>query len=184
MRPEWDQRAVDGEWEPTGSSVPAVVVSDDHGTVWEVTAADGRITSLTITPPPGERLDQRALSHVPVAHLRDVALTYLADVERAWEQGMAVADALREADRARGEVAPPGGDFDVAEFAEAWHDTPASEVIDRGRKRIFRRQVLADRYGVTPEKVDIWIKQARAAGLIPPVAGQRRGRRSQTTDDK
>jgi len=180
MRPVFEQNAVSHEWEPTRTSEPVVVVSDPRGWSWEITADAGQLASVTVRPAPGVVLDQRALSLVPVGYLRDVAITYLADVERAWNEGMRIEDALREADRARGEVMTVDGSPTPEAFAAAWQAVGRAEITDRGTGRIPRREALADRYGVTVYAIDKWTKRARALGLLEPVPGQRRGRRPKT----
>lgn len=184
MRPVFDQRARTDEWEPTGAHEPVVVVSDPRGWSWEITAENGQLTSVTVRPATGAHLDQRALSLVPVGYLRDVATTYLNDVERAFDEGMRIEDAFREADRARGEVVTPDGSPSSEEFAEAWRATGRAEITERGTARIPRRDALAERYGVSVYAIDKWTKRARDLGLIEPVPGKRRGRRPETTDGK
>lgn len=184
MRPVFEQSARTSEWEPAHYSEPVVVVSDPRGWLWEVTAEHGQLTSISVRPAPGAALDQRALSLVPVGYLRDVAATYLADVERAFDEGMRIEDAFREADRARGEVVTPDGSPSPEAFAEAWQAVGRAEVTEVGRARVPRRDALAERYGVSVYAIDKWTKRARALGLIEPVSGERRGRRPRTTDGK
>lgn len=184
MRPVFDQAASTDEWEPAGYSEPVIFVSDPRGWSWEVTAEEGQLTSITVRPARGATLDQRAMSLVPVGYLLDVAKTYLEDVQRAWDEGMRVEDAFREADRARGEVVTSDGSPSPEAFAEEWRSLGRVEVGNAGTKRTPRRDALADRYGVTVYTIDKWTKRARELGLIKPVEGERRGRRAMTTDGK
>ncbi|HEY4237411.1 MAG TPA: hypothetical protein VGM45_08760 [Gaiellaceae bacterium] len=181
MRPETVVDAF-GQLDRTGAMEAVVMVSDPRGWTWEVTGDGDRLTSLTVIPHPGVRLDQKALALVPVGYLHDVAARYLAIVERAVDDGMRIEDALREADRAAGEVVTTDDAPTSEDFAAAWVSTPEVGVGERGTKRTGRRQALADRYGVSVFTIDSWTRRARVEGLIPPVPGKPRGRRAQTPD--
>ncbi|UMG94151.1 hypothetical protein [Nocardioides sp. TF02-7] len=154
------------EWSPEGQpfrrgdSEPVVRVKDPRGWTWEVTTDGDRITSLTVL---GE-VTQEALRVIPLGYLRDVATGYLRQLDTANAQGLALTDALGMADH-EPEVRVSGEAPSAGEFAEAWLNTPATEV--REGKRRTRRQALAERYGVTPFAVDKWTRAARDAGLIP-----------------
>lgn len=162
MRPviEWDP---DGVPFPAGHHEPVVVVFDPRGWEWHVTTEDGRLTSLVIR---GEDVDQKALRTVPVSYLREIAETYRGHVEQSIRDGMPLGDALADAEADPGQTRRKGDPPSVEEFAASWHETPATQTRPGGRTT--RRQALATRYHVSPERVDQWTRAARDTGLIPP----------------
>lgn len=175
MRPviEWTDDAVPFS---AGYSEPVVVVFDPRGWEWQITAEGGSLSSLTVR---GE-IDQAALRLVPLRSLQEVATAYLAHVEQAVSKGTPLADALSDAEHQR-EVRVSDKPPSPAEFAEAWHAAPAAEV--RQGKRATRRQNLAERWNVSPFRVDQWTRAARDAGLIPP-AGTGRPRNTKASGGK
>lgn len=127
------------EWSPEGQpfrrgdSEPVVRVKDPRGWTWEVTTDGDRITSLTVL---GE-VTQEALRVIPLGYLRDVATGYLRQLDTANAQGLALTDALGMADH-EPEVRVSGEAPSAGEFAEAWLNTPATEVRRASAGRAVR----------------------------------------------
>jgi hypothetical protein len=162
MRAVMDQVPRTDEWVDTREREPVVVVSDPDGTVWEVTAENGQLTSLTVRG----AISQRSLAHVPLLYLLDVATTYLDTVQRGWDSGARLEDALREADIEQGKVVH-SKETNLANFATVWKATPARRITDAGTKATPRRELLADHFGVSVYTIDNLTKRAREAELIP-----------------
>jgi hypothetical protein len=157
---EWTSQGVPFD---AGYSEPVVVVFDPRGWEWQVTAEDGRVTSLTVR---GERVDAKAMRVVPLSYLSEVGATYLGHVEQAVREGIPLSDALDDANLEAGQVRLSGDTPTPKEFAESWHATKSVELPDG--KRVTRRQHLAESWQVSPYTIDKWTRAARDAGLIPP----------------
>jgi hypothetical protein len=155
-----------GELFNVGHSEPVVAVLDAGGHEWHVTVEAGPngkpvLTSLTIR---GPGLTPAGLRQVPLGYLTEAASGYIAEVERQFQGGAPLGDALDIAASAPGGLRLRGEPPTPEEFAERWNAT-ASLVIVRG-ERLARRQALADFYGVTVWTVDKWSRAARDQGLI------------------
>jgi hypothetical protein len=165
FRPQMDRDA-EGMWFELGPEL-VVVVDDPLGWTWEVTTESGRISAVALRPHAGRTLDQHALSRAPLGYLREVALTFEADVDASYDDGLQLADALDTAERLPGELSLKSPTPTPAQFAQVWRATPA--VTNREGERVTRRRALAQRFGVSVWAVDKWTRTARDAALIGPV---------------
>ncbi|WOP17408.1 hypothetical protein [Raineyella sp. LH-20] len=133
-----------------------------------------RLTSVKISGPGVTREDLCVLPIVALQATAEAALERLDEgLSEGFHPSVALAVAARGSGDDKGEIPGP------EEFARVWRETPAR--IDRDGLRVTRRQLLAERYGVTVWRIDQLSRAARDRGLLPK---QRPGRPRKSSIEK
>jgi hypothetical protein len=110
---------------------------------WPAQQASPRLTSLTIIPIDGQRIDQKLIRAVPVQRIAEQVGIYLARQEA-------------------GSLLISTGTYPTSQ------DTPSLQTVADLWHAGERRHDLARRFNVTPSAVDAWLGKCRKANLIPP----------------
>lgn len=165
--------------------VPVVIITDPRGFVWEATAHEGRLSSLTMHPFGSSVIDQKALRNIPLGYIEEAAITAvrkvdteLAPIERdgkTYTNVTPVSEVLEVASLEQGEVVMSHEPPSHEEFARAWRETPDVAFVpgEKGAPlRVTRRMALANRFHKSKYTIDKWTRAAREAGLLEWPAGK------------
>lgn len=175
-----------GDLQTGGPLELVVVVTDGLGGRWDATVSGETITSLTTHGVDGKGVTQRALRSLPLATVRQLAVTRAAEYRAAIASGATTADAhsdpLSATPEDHDDAGPmlTGTSIPRAVFAAAWREEGVHRVDAQGRRRPPRRKALAARFKVSEARIDDYVREARDFGDIAPAQTGRK-RTAQTT---
>ena len=118
------------------------------------------LRSLTLSAQRGTALTPALVRSTPVSWLISAAESYWATIDEAWNNGMTLDTAMLDAAQEHDAPGESGAAPSVQAFAQAWKSTPATWTTG-DNERVSRRDVLAERYGVSRGTIDRWARAAR-----------------------